>query len=234
MPPHTLERLTRATVSLVLAINLLASSTPAQSGADGAARPLRGYSDANARTQIDWEERMRAIPKPDLLREYMKQLSAEPHHVGSAYDKQNAEYIANKFREGGFHTEIEEFDVLFPTPKERLLEMIEPTRFSAQLKEPAIPEDPDSSDAGQLPTYNAYSADGDVTGQLIYVNYGVPADYDELKKMGVDVKGKIVIARYGASWRGIKPKVAYEHGAIGCIIYSDPRDDGSYQGDVFP
>jgi N-acetylated-alpha-linked acidic dipeptidase len=112
--------------------------------------------------------------------------------------------------------------------------MIEPTRFRAVLKEPAIPEDPDSGDANQLPTYNAYSIDGDVTGQLVYVNYGVPADYDELAKLGIDVKGKIVIARYGASWRGIKPKVAAEHGAIGCLIYSDPKDDGYFQGDVFP
>src|SRR5438093_10169136 len=112
--------------------------------------------------------------------------------------------------------------------------MTEPARFRATLKEPAIPEDPDSGDANQLPTYNAYSIDGDVTGQLVYVNYGVPADYDELTKLGVDVKGKIVISRYGGSWRGIKPKVAAEHGAIGCIIYSDPRDDGYYQGDVYP
>src|SRR6185436_3533958 len=113
-------------------------------------------------------------------------------------------------------------------------EMIEPTRYSAQLKEPPIPDDQDSSDSGQLPTYNAYSADGDVTAQLVYVNYGRPEDYEELAKMKVDVKGKIVIARYGASWRGIKPKVAYEHGAIGCLIYSDPRDDGYYRGDVYP
>ncbi|HKY06073.1 MAG TPA: transferrin receptor-like dimerization domain-containing protein, partial [Blastocatellia bacterium] len=106
--------------------------------------------------------------------------------------------------------------------------------FRAQLKEPALTEDPDSNDQNQLPTYNAYSADGDVTAQLVYVNYGIPADYEELKRMGVDVKGKIVIARYGASWRGIKPKVAYENGAIGCLIYSDPRDDGYFQGDVYP
>jgi N-acetylated-alpha-linked acidic dipeptidase len=177
---------------------------------------------------------MRAVPKPELLREYMKHLSAEPHHVGSDYDKQNAEFIRDKFKSWGLDAKIEEFDVLFPTPKERILEMIEPARFRAVLKEPTVAEDEDSSDENQLPTYNAYSGDGDVTGQLVYVNYGVPADYDELQKMGVDVKGKIVIARYGASWRGIKPKVAYEHGAIGCIIYSDPKDDGYYQGDVYP
>ena len=95
-----------------------------------------------------------------------------------------------------------------------------------------LPEDPDSGD--QTPLYNAYSGDGDVTGEVVYVNYGMPADYDRLKELGVDVKGKIVIARYGAGWRGIKPKVAYEHGAIGCLIYSDPRDDGYYAGDVYP
>ncbi|HXG64850.1 MAG TPA: M28 family metallopeptidase, partial [Blastocatellia bacterium] len=164
----------------------------------------------------------------------MKRMSAEPHHLGSAYDKQNAEWMRDQFRSWGLKAELEEFDVLFPTPRERILEMIEPERYTAKLQEPAIPEDPDSGDQNQLPTYNAYSADGDVTGQLVYVNYGLPSDYEELKKMGVDVKGKIVIARYGASWRGIKPKVAYENGAIGCLIYSDPRDDGYYQGDVYP
>jgi N-acetylated-alpha-linked acidic dipeptidase len=177
---------------------------------------------------------MRDVPSPELLREYVKHMSAEPHHVGSAYGKQNAEYIRDKFKSWGFDARLEEFDVLFPTPKERVLELLEPKRYTAVLKEPAIAEDPDSADENQLPTYNAFSADGDVTGQLVYVNYGVPADYEELKKMGVDVRGKIVIARYGASWRGIKPKVAYENGAIGCLIYSDPRDDGYYQGDVFP
>jgi N-acetylated-alpha-linked acidic dipeptidase len=164
----------------------------------------------------------------------MKHLSAEPHHIGSAYGKQNAEYIRDKFRSWGFKAELEEFDVLFPTPKERVLEMLAPMQFRATLAEPVLAEDPDSNDAGQLPTYNAFSADGDVTGQLVYVNYGVPADYGELKRMGIDVKGKIVIARYGASWRGIKPKVAHENGAIGCLIYSDPRDDGFFQGDVYP
>ncbi|HWC78160.1 MAG TPA: transferrin receptor-like dimerization domain-containing protein [Blastocatellia bacterium] len=231
---HTTLRIARIFVSLLAASGLILPVAAAQSSSNGNNKSLRGYTSANARTQIDWEQRMRSIPKPELLREYMKHLSAEPHHLGSAYDKQNAEYIMNKFREWGFNAQLEEFEVLFPTPKERVLEMIEPLRFTAQLKEPVIADDPDSGDAGQLPTYNAYSGDGDVTGQLVYVNYGVPADYEQLKKMGVDVKGKIVIARYGASWRGIKPKVAYENGAIGCLIYSDPRDDGYYHGDVFP
>src|SRR5689334_17469042 len=140
-----------------------------------------------------------------------------------------------KFKEWGLDASIESFDVLFPTPKVRVLELVEPVKFTAKLQEPALAIDPTSNQqAEQLPTYNAYSGDGDVTAPLVYVNYGIPEDYEQLDRMGVLVKGAIVIARYGNSWRGIKPKVAAEHGAIGCIIYSDPRDDGYFQGDVFP
>src|SRR5262245_53044346 len=235
MPHHKPRKYTALVVTLAAASLVSSFAAPLFAQENGERlRPLRGYTAAAAKTEFELEEKLRAIPSTENLREYMKQLSAEPHHVGSAQDKLNAEFIRDKFKSWGFDSKLEEFDVLFPTPTERVLEMIEPTRFRAQLKEPAITEDPDSNDEGQLPTYNAYSIDGDVTGQLVFVNYGVPADYDELAKMEVDVKGKIVIARYGGSWRGIKPKVAYEHGAIGCIIYSDPRDDGYYQGDVYP
>jgi N-acetylated-alpha-linked acidic dipeptidase len=165
----------------------------------------------------------------------MKHLSARPHHVGSPYDKENAEWILSRFKEWGWDAHIENFEVLFPTPKERLVELVEPTKFTAKLEEPTVPEDPTSSQHDeQLPTYNAYSADGDVTGPLVYVNYGVPEDYEQLERLGISVKGAIVIARYGASWRGIKPKVGAEHGAVGCLIYSDPSGDGYFQGDVFP
>jgi len=129
---------------------------------------------------------------------------------------------------------IETYTVLYPTPKTRVLELTAPTQYTAILKEPAVPGDATSGQENQLPTYNAWSADGDVTGQLVFVNYGLPEDYETLAKLGIDVKGKIVIAKYGRSWRGIKPKVAYEHGAIGCIIYSDPGDDGYSAGDVYP
>ncbi|HKO54975.1 MAG TPA: transferrin receptor-like dimerization domain-containing protein, partial [Thermoanaerobaculia bacterium] len=169
------------------------------------------------------------------MRAWMQRLSARPHHLGSAYGKQNAEFIAELFRGWGYETRIEQFDVLFPTPKVRVLEMVAPERYVARLEEPAIEGDPTTSQKDeQLPTYNAYSVDGDVIGDLVYVNYGIPKDYEELERRGVDVKGKIAIARYGGSWRGIKPKVAAEHGAVGCIIYSDPRDDGYFQGDVYP
>lgn len=198
-------------------------------------KTLLGFTSEGADRQHELETRFDSLLKRENLREWMQRLSARPHHLGSAYDHENAEFIASQFRSWGYDTEIERFDVLFPTPKARLLEMVAPLKFTAKLAEPPLDSDPTSSQtAEQLPVYNAYSIDGDVTGQLVYVNYGIPRDYDALAERGVDVKGKIVIARYGGSWRGIKPKVAAEHGAIGCLIYSDPRDDGYFQGDVYP
>ena len=166
----------------------------------------------------------------------MQHLAAHPHNVGTRYDKENAEWIAAKFKEFGLDTHIEQFDVLYPTPKERAVELVDGgAKFVAKLQEPALPLDPTTSQQSeQLPTYNAYSIDGDVTAPLVYVNYGIPEDYEQLERMGVSVKGKIVIARYYHSWRGIKPKVAAEHGAVGCLIYSDPREDGFVQGETFP
>ena len=196
---------------------------------------MQGFSPDTATAERGWESKFKVIPNPERLRDYMQRLSARPHHVGSPYDKDNAEWILARFKEWGLDARIETFDVLFPTPKERAVELVEPTRFVAKLEEPAVSSDPTSNQQSeQLPTYNAYSADGDVTAPLVYVNYGVPDDYEQLERLGISVKGAIVIARYGASWRGIKPKVAAEHGAVGCIIYSDPRDDGYFQGDVFP
>ena len=214
---------------LVLSCLLLMATTPENE------QPLGGYSTASSRMQREWETKFRAIPEPQNERDYMQRLSARPHHVGSPYDKDNAEWMLAKFKEWGLEANIETFDVLFPTPKARVVELVEPTRFTAKLQEPALAIDPTSNQqAEQLPTYNAYSADGDVTAPLVYVNYGIPEDYEKLERMGVSVKGAIVIARYGNSWRGIKPKVAGEHGAVGCLIYSDPADDGYGQGDVFP
>src|SRR6516225_419063 len=196
---------------------------------------MDGYSPAHAATERDWETRFRGIPDPNVLRDSMQRLSAHPHHVGSSYDKDNAEWLLAKFKAFGFDAHIESFEVLFPTPKERHVELLEPTHFVAKLQEPPLSVDPTSQQTSeQLPTYNAYSIDGDVTGPLVYVNYGVREDYEQLARLGVSVKGAIVITRYGGAWRGIKPKVAAEHGAIGCIIYSDPKDDGYFQGDVFP
>ena len=196
---------------------------------------LRGFTGESARVEREWESKFKAIPEPSRMRDAMRLLSSRPHHVGSAFGKQNAEWLRDQFRAYGWQADIEVFDVLFPTPRERLVELVSPTTFRALLQEPALAEDPTSAQHDeQLPTYNAYSADGDVTGPLVFVNYGVPADYEELERRGVSVRGAIVIAKYGGSWRGIKPKVAAEHGAAGCLIYSDPRDDGYAGGDVFP
>ncbi len=188
-----------------------------------------------SQTQREWEEKFRSTPNPDSLREDMKRLSARPHHLGSPYDKENAEWILSKFKMWGLDAHIEVFDVLFPTPRERELELTEPAKYVAKLKEPAVSQDPTSNQVKEeLPPYNAYSIDGDVTAPLVYVNYGIQDDYEKLDRMGVSVKGCVVIARYGGAWRGIKPKVAAQHGAVGCIIYSDPSGDGYTQGDVFP
>ena len=207
---------TRRTLLLIPALVLaLAARTPADT-TPSSSGPLLGFSDDHATQQKALEARFDSHLDAPSLREWMKRLSARPHHVGSPYDKDNAEFMAGLFRSWGFQTQIEQFKVLFPTPKTRLLEMVAPARFTATLSEPPLPDDPTSGQtAEQLPTYNAYSIDGDVTGELVYVNYGVPKDYEELERRGIDVKGKIVIARYFGSWRGIKPKVAAEHGAIG-------------------
>ncbi len=201
----------------------------------GAQSKLMGFTEADAAKQKDWEKQFDAQLNAKNLDTWMKYLSSHPHHVGSPQDKLNAEYIASLFKQWGYQTQIETYYVLFPTPKTRVLELLGSKPYKAKLEEPALAQDKTSGQKSeQLPGYNAYSADGDVTAELVFVNRGVPADYEELQRMGVDVKGKIVIAKYGGSWRGIKPKVAYEHGAIGCIIYSDPADDGYVQGDVYP
>ena len=196
--------------------------------------PLRGFPVSEWRAQHELEQKAAAIPDSARIGAYLKRMAAKPHHAGSPGSKEIAEYIAGLLREWGFDAQIEPTEALLPYPTRRVLEMVAPKRYRASLTEPAIPEDPDSAHPNQLPPYNAYSAAGDVTAPLVYVNYGLPEDYQVLKSMGIDVKGKIVIARYGASWRGIKPKVAYENGAVGCIIYSDPRDDGYFHGDVYP
>jgi N-acetylated-alpha-linked acidic dipeptidase len=199
---------------------------------------LDGYSREASGTERQWEEKFRALPVPENIRENMRRLSARPHHVGSPYDKDNVEWMLAKFKDWGFDAQIENFYVLFPTPKERLVQLLDASgnvKFTASLQEPAVPEDPTSSQtAEQLPTYNAYSADGDVTGPLVYVNYGTREDYEELDRLGISVKGAVVIARYGGAWRGIKPKVAAEHGAVGCILYSDPANDGYGVAESYP
>lgn len=197
--------------------------------------PLLGFSPAASEEERRLEARFDAALDAADIGSWIERLSARPHPVGSPWGRDNAEFLAGLFRSWGFTTEIEEFQVLFPTPTARHVELLEPEPFTAELVESALAEDATSGQTDeQLPLYNAYSVDGDVTAELVYVNRGVPDDYEELERRGIDVTGKIVIARYGGSWRGIKPKVAAEKGAIGCILYTDPRDDGYFAGDPYP
>ena len=201
--------------TLAIALALATATTIAQSGS--------------------WDEKFRALPDPANIKNNMQRLAAHPHHVGSPYSKENAQWMLAQFREWGWDASIEQFDVLFPTPKERRLELVEPTKFTAKLDEPVVAIDQTTGQkAEQLPSYNAYSIDGDVTAPLVYVNYGRVEDYEQLERMGASARGAIAIVRYGQIFRGVKSKIAFEHGAVGCIIYSDPKDDGYFGGAVFP
>jgi N-acetylated-alpha-linked acidic dipeptidase len=203
-----------------------------------AAPPIRGFAPEEWKSRHELEEKAKALANPERIRISMERIAGSPHVAGSPGSKAVAEYAAAQMKEWGLDSRIETFEALMPYPaagaNSRQLEMISPVRFRASLKEPAIPGDPATEDNGQIPTYNAYSASGDVTAPLIYVNYGMPDDYAYLKRQSIDVKGKIVIVRYGKGWRGLKPKLAQEHGAVACLIYSDPRDDGYFQGDPYP
>jgi len=196
---------------------------------------LLGFRTASSAAEQQREKAFDAAIDPADLRSWLEQMSSQPNQVGSPHDKANADFMLAKFKEWGWDARIETFDVLYPTPKNLALELVAPVSYKARLSEPAVAGDRTSAHTeGALPPYNVYCADGDVTADLVYVNYGMPSDYAELERRGLDVKGKIVIARYGSGWRGLKPKLALEHGAVGCIIYSDPHEDGYWSGDVYP
>jgi N-acetylated-alpha-linked acidic dipeptidase len=216
----------RAALTSILSITVAASAFAQIPG-------IRGFSAKNIPDEQKLEQQVQAIPDAARLKTYMNVIASQPHNAGSPRSKATAEYISGLLKDWGLDVHIEEFEALMPYPTVRVVEVLGPRHFVAQLKEPVVPQDPNSGDAHQLPTYNAYGASGDVTGEVVYANYGLPEDYDWLSKQGISVRGKIVITRYGKSWRGIKPKIAAEHGAIACLIYSDPKDDGYFEGDVY-
>jgi len=199
-----------------------------------AAAPIRGFLPDQWKAQHDREEQAKAVPQAERLRIYMDRMAAKPHHAGSPGSKSVAEYLAAQLAEWGFDTRIEIFQALIPYPTTRTLEMTAPVHFRAKLTEPPISGGSSTSQEDQLPPFNAYSGSGDVTAPLVYVNYGQPEDFEYLKTLGVDLKGKIAIARYGRSWRGLKAKLAQDYGAVGCLIYSDPHEDGFFQSDAYP
>ena len=195
---------------------------------------LPGFTDAGAEVQRSLEAAFDQQLDASDLRTWMRELAREPHHVGSSHGQRNVETLKRLFTEWGYDTEVASYDVLFPVPRTRHLTMIEPHAFTASLVERSVAGDVSSESPDVLPPYNVFSPDGDVTGQLVYVNYGLLEDYERLERYGVDVAGKIVIARYGYAFRAIKPKLAAERGAIGCLIYSDPADDGYVLGETYP
>jgi N-acetylated-alpha-linked acidic dipeptidase len=221
-----------AVISTLATFGMVVTASANESPENGT---MLGFNAANATRQQSLEQRFDAQLDPADQRSWLKQMSSQPNQVGSPHDKANAEFMLAKFREWGWDAHIETFSVLYPTPKKVALELLGPQPFTAALKEPAIPGDATSGiQNGALPPYNVYGADGDVTAELVYANYGMPDDYKDLARRGIDVRGKIVLTRYGGGWRGLKPKLAQQHGAIGCLIYSDPHDDGYAKGEVYP
>jgi N-acetylated-alpha-linked acidic dipeptidase len=204
-------------------------------GVAAAAPGMLGFTPASADAERGLESRFDTGLSPGAIDARLKTLSAAPNEVGSPHDKANAEFVLAQLKSWGWDAHIETFQVLYPTPLQESLELLGGAPFKATLNEPPIPGDASSAvRENALPPYLIYAADGDVTGDLVYVNYGAPDDYKALARLGVDVKGKIVIVRYGQIWRGLKVKEAAEHGAIGCLIYSDPADDGYALGDTYP
>jgi N-acetylated-alpha-linked acidic dipeptidase len=221
-----MRRLAAASLAVILPISAVSQQAP---------KPLLGFTPQSETTERTWEQKFRAIPDGKHVSANMHLLAAHPHNVGSAAQKANADWMVAQYKSWGWDAKIEQFDVLYPTPKVRILELLGSKPYKARLAEPPVPEDPYTQDKSPaMPPYNMYAVDGDVTAPLVYVNFGLPGDYEELERNGVSVKGAIVISRYGGGWRGLKPKLAYEHGAIGCIIYSDPADDGYGQGEAIP
>jgi N-acetylated-alpha-linked acidic dipeptidase len=219
---------------LTLVAGVALGATPVAGSQGPGTEAMLGFTTGHAAEQRALEQRFDAELSATDQREWLRQMSSQPNHVGSPHDRENAEWMLARFKEWGWDARIETFSVLYPTPKTESLELVAPAHFKAKLHEPPVAGDATSALPGALPPYNAYGGDGDVTAALVYVNQGMPDDYKELARRGIDVRGKIVITRYGGGWRGLKPKLAQEHGAVGCLIYSDPRNDGYGAGDVYP
>ena len=228
--------LRRHHLPLFIALALFCTQTTLPRAAAAEVRtPYASRADEGAQ-QLEREAVFDSLLDSKNLEQWMRQMTTRPHHAGSPKAKENAEFIAGLFRAWGYQTNIEVFHVLFPTPKTRELQLLRPYPVKLSLTEQIVGNDSvaEALRAEALPPFNVYSGEGEVAGPLVYVNRGLPEDYEVLERFGIDVKGKIVVVRYGGSWRGIKPKVAHEKGAIGCIIFNDPGDDGYTQGASYP
>jgi N-acetylated-alpha-linked acidic dipeptidase len=220
---------------LTTAVATALSALLISAGAATAQAPLLGFTPDSAARERAVEARFDAGLSAEAQRGWMKDLASKANEVGSPHDKRNADWTLAQFKAWGWDAHIETFYVLYPTPIAEKLELLGEHPYVAKLHEPPIPGDATSAETDNvLPPYLAYQGDGDVTAPVVYANYGMPEDYKALERAGVDVKGKIVITRYGGGWRGLKPKLAQEHGAVGCLIYSDPGDDGYGPADPYP
>lgn len=185
--------------------------------------------------QSDIEARFKREVSAENIGAYLETLTARPNYPGAPFSKEAAEITADWFEEWGWSVRIDEYQVPFPDRVERSVELLGDEPFKAVMNEPAVEGDPYSQNRSEyLETFFIYAPDGDVTAPAIYVNYGLREDYELLEEMGQSAKGKIVVARYGRGWRGGKTQLAAEHGAVGILIYSDPHEDGYFQGDVYP
>src|SRR5437870_6138631 len=225
-----MNNILRGNIAFLLSLVILSASQTV-----AIAQTIDGFSPRLSEAERSFEQKLRAVPAPATAREELRILTSEAHIAGSPEDRTTAVYVRDQMRSFGLESELVEYQVLLPFPRTpSIVELVAPRRERLQVREDVIPQDPTSASKKIVPLYNGYGASADITAPLVYVNYGLPNDYEELKKAGVDVKGKIAIARYGNSFRGVKAKVAEENGAIGLIIYSDPADDGYMQGEVYP
>jgi N-acetylated-alpha-linked acidic dipeptidase len=219
----------------LIAVFIFAQASVRSQERTSSAAALEGFTAEESALERRLEEQFRAVPQPDSARSHLQRLTQEPHVAGTREDYDTAIYVRDRMRAYGLAAELKEYQVLLPYPKQpSIIELVAPRRERLRLQEAVIAQDASSASRKIIPLFNGYSASGDVTAPLVYVNYGLPNDYEALKKAGVEVRGSIVIARYGNSFRGVKAKVAEQHGAVGLIIYSDPADDGYMQGDVYP
>ena len=224
---------------LLICVNLQAFDTPSDPASERTSKTqpeswvISGFRDVAHEQEI--EKKFMAVPDPKLAEDHLRILTQAPHLAGSPEDKATAEYVAGKFRQAGLDTAIVEYKVWFNYPAEIRVDMTAPAGVEMHgPRREHVDSDPFQDDPRIVTGYNAMSPSGDVEADVVYANYGAPEDFDKLKGMNVDVRGKIVIVRYGENFRGVKAFVAEERGAAGVIIYSDPKDDGYYRGDAYP
>jgi N-acetylated-alpha-linked acidic dipeptidase len=192
-----------------------------------------GFRDPTA--ELNAEKTFLEVPDPLLAKEHLRILTSAPHVAGSLEDRKTAEYVLGQYKAAGLDAYIQEYKVWMALPLDIRVDVVEPENVIMHGPSPEkVSEDPYQNDARILPAFNEYSPSGDVTADVVYANYGRVEDFAKLKEMGIDLKGKIVIVRYGENFRGVKPFLAAQYGAAGVIIYSDPWDDGYFKGDKYP